>query len=250
MGFTISGGYDSSSISTLFSSLNTSNSSTSSLSSMTSVLSEYNSIKTGSYYKLLKSYYAKTSDATSASEDTDEVTDSSLSKWKTEASDLADAASTLLAKGTDSVFSKVEKKNEDGTTSYGYDTDKIYSAVKDFVDSYNTMISGGSDAKLSGVKTAVSSMVGLSVTDGALLKSVGISISTNGKLSIDETTFKKSDMSTVKSLFQTTGGYAYQISAKASNIRSAVLAEAGNGNYTKTGAISTSDLMSSYNSYI
>jgi len=67
---------------------------------------------------------------------------------------------------------------------------------------------------------------------------------------VDEATFKKSDMTVAKSLFQTSGGYGYQISAKASMVRSSVLSQASGGSYTRTGAISMNDLMSTYSSYI
>ena len=53
----------------------------------------------------------------------------------------------------------------------------------------------------------------------SLLNSVGISIdSKTNKLSIDETAFKKADMSVAKSLFNGAGSYGYQVSAKASMI--------------------------------
>lgn len=250
MGMTVSS-YDSSSISTLFSSLNSSGSSSSlsSLSSLTSVLSEYNSIQSGSYYKLLKNYYSSDAVKTTTKED-DDTTDKQLSEWKSDATDLTDAVNALQKKGTDSLFNKVKTTDEDGKTTYGYDTDKIYNAVKSYADSYNDMISSGTSASVSGVKTAVSGMRGLTATNSALLSSVGISVESDGKLSVDEKKFKASDMTVVKSLFQSTGGYAYQVSAKASNVRSAVISAASTGTYTSTGAVSTADLMSTYNSYI
>lgn len=251
MGLTVSG-YDSSSISTLFSSLNSSSSSGgSSLSSMTSLLGEYNSIQSGSYFKLLRSYYTpKNGTDTTTDKDKLQTTDKQMAEWKSDATELSDAANTLLKKGTDSLFSKVEQKDADGKTTYGYDTDKIYSAVKKFADAYNDMIDSGDGASLSGVRSAVSGMEGLTSANSSILKSIGISVGSNGHLSVDEATFKKSDMTVAKSLFQTSGGYGYQISAKASMVRSSVLSQASGGSYTRTGAISMNDLMSTYSSYI
>lgn len=249
--------YDSSSISTLFSSLNSSRSTSfdSNISSMTGLLSEYNSIKTGSYYKLLKNYYSgERSNDTSVSDDKTqnnaEAYKKQLSELKTDATNLYDAANALLDKSSDALFRKVEQKDAQGNTSYGYDTDKIYQAVQTFVDGYNQMIKSGGDATVKGVLTSVSSMIQTTAVNESLLKSVGITIGSDNQLSINEDTFKKSDMTVAKSLFQTSGAYGYQIASKASMVRSTVLAEASSGNYTSTGTLSMNDLMNSYNSYI
>lgn len=111
-------------------------------------------------------------------------------------------------KGNRSLFSKVEQKDADGKTTYGYDTDKIYSAVKKFADAYNDMIDSGDGASLSGVRSAVSGMEGLTSANSSILKSIGISVGSNGHLSVNEATFKKSDMTVAKSLFQTSAAMA------------------------------------------
>ena len=102
MGLTVSG-YDSSSISTLFSSLNSSKSNgISSLSSMTNMLGEYHSIQSGSYFKLLRSYYTPkdgTEAASTTKKNPAEITDKQLAEWKTDATELSDAANALLKKG-------------------------------------------------------------------------------------------------------------------------------------------------------
>ena len=91
MGLTVSG-YDSSSISTLFSSLNSSSSSGgSSLSSMTSLLGEYNSIQSGSYFKLLRSYYTPkngTDTTTTTDKDKLQTTDRQMAADKMAAHNL------------------------------------------------------------------------------------------------------------------------------------------------------------------
>lgn len=99
--------YDSSSISTLFASLNSSRSTSfnSNINSMTGLLSEYNSIKTGSYYKLLKNYYSgERSNDTSVSDDKTqnnaEAYKKQLSELKTDATNLYDAANALLDKSS------------------------------------------------------------------------------------------------------------------------------------------------------
>jgi flagellar capping protein FliD len=63
-----------------------------------------------------------------------------------------------------------------------------------------------------------------------LLQKVGITVGADGKLSLDEDTFKKADMGTAKSLFNGTGSYGWQVSAQASWIDFAATNEANKAN--------------------
>ena len=75
--------------------------------------------------------------------------------------------------------------------------------------------------------------------NAALLSSTGITADKDGRLSMDETKFKSSDMSAAKSLFNGTGSYAYQVSAKASMINYNAETEQKKANtYTHNGAYS------------
>ena len=76
-------GLNASGASTLFSSLGSSNSNT------TSLLSNYASIKSGSYYKLLKAYYSQTSSDESTSSTITNKLDSDNTAWKEAASDIS-----------------------------------------------------------------------------------------------------------------------------------------------------------------
>ena len=253
-------GYDSSSIGVLFSSLNSGSTKTSAMFGTSDLLgisySDYATIQNGSYTKLMKAYYTKEASGDSSSSSVSATTSTSKDSSKTlaniegAAEDLKKASETLRTNGDKSLFTKKQTTDKDGNVSYEYDTDKIYSAVKKFADAYNDMIDSGDGASLSGVRSAVSGMEGLTSANSSILKSIGISVGSNGHLSVDEATFKKSDMTVAKSLFQTSGGYGYQISAKASMVRSSVLSQASGGSYTRTGAISMNDLMSTYSSYI
>jgi hypothetical protein len=239
--------YDSSSISTLFSSLGSSGS--------TDILginySDYASIKSGSYGKLMKSYYAmqsgssssstkskssssdsttesKTKTSTSTSSDTTKV----LANIESGAEGLTDTAKELYTRTSNKVFAKDTKGN--------YDTDKIYEKVSDFVEDYNTLLSSAAKSNTTKIENAVSSMSTLTKSNSDALGEIGISVdSKNGTLSINADTFKGADMDKVKSLFYGTSSYAYGVATQSSMIDSYAQSEAAKSNtYTSTGLYS------------
>lgn len=148
-------GIDSNYANTLFSSLNTSSSG----SGIYSLFSEYSSIKSGSYKKLLSAYYEKTGTTSSSTSKTDTKSISTskddtktLTSMNNTADTLKDAATALSTSGSKSVFTKKTVENEDGTKTQEYDTDNIYKSVKAFVDGYNNLIDAGSNSSTSSMK--------------------------------------------------------------------------------------------------
>lgn len=257
MGMTISG-FDSSSISTLFSGLPGASASNNLMAGTTSMLSDYYSIRNGSYHKLLKSYYnsdasknvSNKTDVEDKKENTFESKAKELKTLKEDATSLSSAASKLLAKDKDSVFKKQSITDGEGKVTYDYDVNAIYEGVRGFAKEYNDMVTSGGKSDITSVSNAVNRMTQNTSANAALLKKIGITVDTDGKLSIDEAAFKNSDMTIAKSLFQFQGGYGYQIATQASMINSSVIAQASGGSYTNTGAVSMNTLMNSYNSYI
>ena len=238
-------GYDSSSIGVLFSSLNSGSTKTSAMFGTSDLLginySDYATIKNGSYTKLMKAYYAKEASGDSSSSSitstsTSKDSSKTLANIESAAEDLKKASDTLRTNGDKSLFTKKQVTDKDGKVSYEYDTDKIYKAVSDFVDSYNKMLKEGGDSNTNSILRSTKSMVNLTKANSSMLGSVGITIGTDNKLSIDETAFKKAYMNTVKSLFHTTGGFGYQTSVQAGMIESHAKTEAEKANtYNKTG---------------
>lgn len=210
-------GYDSYSIGTLFSSVGntTGNSSASDLLGIS--YSDYASLKNGSYRKLVSAYYTKV-DAENGSNSSSATKDSkqTLSSIKGAASDLKESASTLLAKGKDSLFKT--KTDEKGNSYVDYDTDAVYKAVKEFVDDYNSMIDAAAESDTTSILRAAKSMVSYTSANEKALAQIGITVGSDNKLSIDEDKFKDASKARVQSVFQSTGGYAYQINAKATSI--------------------------------
>ena len=213
-------------------------------------LSDYASIKNGSYGKLMKAYYAK--DASSevsslahakAKSSTSTAADDAktLSEIKGAADGLKESADKLIDKGSASLFKQVdiESKDENGvtTTSKGYDINAIYSAVSDFVKDYNKMINEGGDSEAKSIQNKMQSLVGAASANENLLAKVGITIGEDNTLSVDEKAFKSADMSTVKNLFNGNQSFAYRVSAQASLIDFAAETESSKANtYTSAGS--------------
>ncbi len=234
--------YDSSSVSTLFSSLGSSKSTGSGLFEIN--LSEYASIRSGSYGKLMRSYFSMDSaKSTSKSDDStkntieDLATTTSTSKDSTkmlaaiesDAKELTDTAKALYTRSNNKVFTK--------DSGGSYDTDKIYKAVKSFADDYNSMLDTAGKSSTNRISHSVSSMKNETSYNEKALKEIGITVDEKtGKLSVDETTFKSADTEKIKNLFNGTGSYAYSVATKAAMTESYAKSEAAKSNtYTKNG---------------
>lgn len=210
-------------------------------------LSDYASIKNGSYGKLMKAYYAKDAADKVASTGKDTETkkksistaaDSAktLSEIEKAADAMKESADSLLVKGSKSVF---RKKNEKATVSEEYDTDAIYKAVSGFVTDYNDLLSKTSAASSKNLQSKADTLAAVTSANAKLLSRVGITVNSDSSLSLDEEVFKKSDMGMVKNLFGTTGAYGYKVSAQASMIDYTAAKESTRSNtYTANGTYS------------
>lgn len=211
----------------LFSSLSNSSTAGTSFFGGSFSLVDYATIKNGSYTKLMKAYYGQNSSAVSSSVNKI-VSGSSKDESKTitalkSASDsLKKAADELLETGKDSVFNQkdITVKDENGveTTEKGYDTDAIYKKVSAFVDAYNKVLSSAGDSNNTRVLSTAANMTTQTVAHEDMLGKIGITIGEDNKLSIDEKAFKEADMTSVKSMMNGVGSYAYGIQTKASFI--------------------------------
>lgn len=198
------GFYDSSSIKSLFSGLNSGNTTN------TFDLTTYNSIRNGSYGKLMKQYYNNTSVNKNEKFDT---TDSSVSE-KTNATKNRDNAADLI---------DAQKALKDGRV--WEQKDKTVKAVTDFVDKYNSLVSSTGDASNKQVLTSASTMVGYTKANSALLKSVGISVGSDNKLSVDKDVLNNADATTLKSVFTGSNSYGQTVAAKAASIYSSSVSQ-------------------------
>lgn len=198
-----------------------------------SLLSDYASIKNGSYGKLLKAYYAKRDAESAAPGDSKQ----SLTLMRSSADALKKSADAL----SDSSLwekKKIKKKNEETgeeTEEEDYDWKSITKAVKSFIENYNAVVklAGDSDTE----KLLRNAMWMTDITDKTenMLSKAGITIGKGNQLELDEDVFKKANMSTLKILFTGSISFADKISQKAGSI-SAIAANAEAR--ARTGAVS------------
>lgn len=193
-------------ISGLLNSLNSGN-------SMGSInLSDYASIKNGTYKKLLKSYYAEqkpeVTNTKSASKKKNDVSVDStgLSAMKKEAEELKSSAEAL---NKDDLW-----KANDGK----YDTDKIYSAVKAFTDNYNDVLTQSGKVNSKDISQDMKYMKSLTDTMSKALSKIGITVESDGKMNVNEDTVKKANVTSIKNMFGGAVSYGSQIADKASSI--------------------------------
>lgn len=227
-------GYDSSSISTLFSSMGNSGG--------TDLLGinygDYATIRNGSYSKLMKSYYSLDSHKSSKTKSSDS-TDRTV-KTKTSSATSKDSAKTLanieesaenLTNTARELYTRANNKVFAKDASGSYDADKIYSKVSQFVDNYNSLLTDAGKSDVSRIEHSLTAMKNATSKNGSALSAIGIRAdSRDGTLSIDKDTFLKADMSKVQALFQGTGSYAYGVATQASMIDSYAQTEAAKSN--------------------
>lgn len=173
-------------------------------------LSDYASLKNGSYGKLIKAYYADESGTSSSKTNTTNKTDATdntgLSQMKKDADSLKSAAEAL---GKDDMWKK---------TAGEYDMDVIASAVKTFVNEYNDTLTQADKVSSKDVSQDVSYMKSLTTTMSKSLSKIGITVGVDGKMTLNEDTLKEANASNIKSLFTGTVSYGSQIADKASAI--------------------------------
>ncbi|MCH5271793.1 MAG: hypothetical protein J1E83_13815 [Lachnospiraceae bacterium] len=203
-------------------------------------LSDYASIKNGSYGKLMKAYYAK-QDAEGTSGDSAQK----LALMRSNADSLKKSAEALTDTSLweKKKITKTDEKTGEEIEAEDYDWDSITKAVKSFVEDYNSVVeqAGGLDTK--NVLRNAAWMTGITDKAQNLLSQVGISIGKGNKLELDEDALKKADITTLKSLFTGYGSLADKIAQKADGISRAVAnaaakASAVGAAYTKNGIYS------------
>ena len=226
----------------LFSNLNGKNNSSNNIFNSIN-LSDYNSIKSGTYGKLLKEYYKKAdtdeTDSTSKKNSvnkTDSETVKELKQIQTDANALRDSASKLMQRGSSSVLGSGDMNN-------------VYAAVKEFADNYNTLLKEGTESDSKSIKRTAEGMIDLMKDYEKELNEIGVTIDKDNKLVVDKDTFMKTSMDKVQDLFRGNNSLSYLTSMRAVTISNTAYSESnksnlytGDGNYT---ALSTGDIFNS-----
>lgn len=216
-----------------------SSSSSSLFNGASSLLTDYVSIKNGSYGRMMKAYYAKQKAA--LTDDSDTKTDSN-STTKAGKDTASSAAANTLYKSASSL------SNLDYSEG---NIDKIYSGVSTFVKDYNTMIKSASNSSVNSVSTQANFLNNATYANYKMLAKAGITMNADRTLSINEDTFKKADVSTLKTLFKDSNSFASQVSSRASQIyRYASDGSSMNGFYSSSGSYSPLNSSSYINSIL
>ena len=204
--------------------------------SLYSSLSDYSSIKSGSYKKLLNVHYGKTSVKSSDTVDnilrkkTDtssvyskktstsgKIADKSLTNVKQSSDELLKSATSLYTKGKDTVFSK-------NATSAD-----IADGVKKFANNYNDLIDAAKNSTTKNVTNTLGYMESTVKSYSKSLENVGITIGDDGKLKVDSDKLSSASEDSLKGIFNGTNSLAFAVASKASTIGSYAVSAA---NYT------------------
>lgn len=200
------------------------------------LLSDYASIKNGSYGKLMKAYYAKVDAENASSGDSAQK----LTLMRSSADSLKKSADAL---NNSSLWEKKKITKTDEETGEeieveDYDWDAITKAVKSFIEDYNSAIEAAGESETKNVLRNAAWMTGITDKVQKLLSQVGITIGKDNKLELDEDALKKANITTLKSLFTGYGSFADKISQKAGSISNAAAnaaASAKGATYTSSG---------------
>ena len=117
------------------------------------------------------------------------------------------AAAALKTDGEALASSELFAKIKDQDGNEAYDIKKILSTAKSFVNNYNTMFDKAESSSNSGVLSNLSYIRNRTANNTKALKECGISVDKKGRLSSDEETFQKADMSKVQDFFKDYGSY-------------------------------------------
>lgn len=173
-------------------------------------LSDYTSIKNGSYGKLLKAYYGtvQNSDAASGSNksSSDNILDKILEERKNpKISKEAQEANTNLTTGLLSLNTSLSTLRNEKTytdTSNGQSAaDKVVSAMKAYVSDYNNVVSAAKGSTLTNKTAYVANMMSSTASNADKLSEIGVTINPNGTLELNEAKLKAADISKVQELF-------------------------------------------------
>lgn len=175
-------------------------------------LSDYASIKNGSYARLMKSYYGtgqtlgSVPSSSKKSTKTSNVLDKILEERKNpKVSKNVQEANENLTKGISNLKSSVSALQSDGTytnTENGQSAaDKVVSAMKTFVSDYNNVVNSAKGSTLANKTAYVANMMGSTAANADKLEEIGIRVNARGNLELNEAKLKAADLSKVQELF-------------------------------------------------
>lgn len=174
-------------------------------------LSDYASIKNGSYGKLMKTYYGTGLDAgkttSSKKYSSSDVVDKILEEKKNpKVSKEAQEANANLTTGLSSLKTSVSALQNSKTytdTENGQSAaDKVVSAMKSYVSDYNNVVKAAKGSTLAGKTAYVENMMNSTAANADKLSEVGVTINSDGTLELNAAKLKEAGISSkVQELF-------------------------------------------------
>lgn len=207
-------------VSYLFSSLNNNSNNSYGMNSLYSLLGDYNSIKTGSYGKLMKAYYTE-----AAGEEVSSIAKDRIKKTPVSEEEKAVATAQTKVDSLEDAMSKLYTSEEESIWKEG-DMDKIYSAVDSFVKGYNETLESVAEVDSKTVNNRGLTLINNTEMYKDDLAKIGISINNDDTLSIDKKTFSAASVEQIESVFNGRGSYGHVQSSQVELLKSAVDYEA------------------------
>lgn len=181
-------------------------------------LSDYASIKNGSYGKLMKAYYGTGQTSNTSSGSTGRSSYNILEKLEQEkknpkvSKDVQEANSSLTS-GLSSLKNSIATLQNDDTytsTDNGQSAaDKAVSAVKSFVNDYNKVVTAAKGSTLTSQTAYVTNMMSATAANADKLAEIGIKVNAKGTLDLNEAKLKAADISTIQEMFSSEDVMSY-----------------------------------------
>ncbi|MDE6221083.1 MAG: hypothetical protein K2G51_11775 [Lachnospiraceae bacterium] len=143
----------------------------------------------------------------SSTTSTNTTTNNTSSSTDTSSTTKGTSAAALKTDSEALASSELYAKVKDANGSETYNIDKILSTAKSFVSNYNKMFDAAESSSNSGVISNLSYIREKTKNNTNALEQFGFSVDKNGRMKLDEDTFKKADMSKVQEFFKDYGSY-------------------------------------------
>ena len=182
------------------------------------LLSERASLSSGTYKRLLKSYFSSQSaDGTTSTQKThtyNNIIDQLIQeKMYPTLSEKAQEANSNLTSGLTSLNSSVSALQKDSTYEDTKDgtsaAQKVVDAVKSYVTDYNNVVASSKQSTLTNKTKYVANMMSYTAQNKDLLAEIGITLNADRTLQLDEKKLKSVDISKVQELFSSDNLQSY-----------------------------------------
>ncbi len=186
-------------------------------------LADYASLKSGSYGRLMKAYYGSGSSSSSVSSGSKAQTNNVLERILEErrnpkvSEDVKEANANLTA-GIPTLKNAVSTLQNENTYTdtpgqNGQNgqsaTDKVASAMKNFVSQYNDVVNAAKQSTLSNKTAYIANMMKTTKANADKLSEIGVTVNKNGTLQFNEATMKSAGISKVQEMFSSKDSMSY-----------------------------------------